>query len=61
VKSKEDAIAWAVRAPAPFGEDQEGEIELRQFFELEDFAPSPAIDRAAELGKELAKSKTQSQ
>ena len=60
VKSKAEAIEWAKRAPAPHGKDQEGEIEIRQFFELEDFAPSKAVDRAKELGKELEKSKKQS-
>jgi hypothetical protein len=59
VKSKAEAIEWARRAPAPFGEGNEGEIELRQFFEMEDFAPSEAVDRAVELGKELAKTKKQ--
>jgi hypothetical protein len=61
VKSKEEAIEWAKRAPNPAGEGKEGEIEIRQFFELEDFAPGEAIDRAVELGKELAKTKKQSQ
>jgi hypothetical protein len=61
VKSKAEAIEWAMRVPAPHGEGQEGEIELRQFFEMEDFAPSEAIDRAKELGKELAKTKKQAQ
>ena len=54
VKSREEAIEWAMRVPAPHGENGEGEIEIRQFFELEDFAPSEAIDRAREMGKELA-------
>jgi hypothetical protein len=57
VKSKAEAIEWAKRAPAPHGEHADGEIELRQIFEMEDFAPSEAIDRARELGKELAKQK----
>lgn len=61
VKSKEEAMEWAKRAPAPHGEGQEGEIELRQFYEMEDFAPSEAVDRAVELGKELAKTKKQTQ
>ena len=56
-KSREEAIEWAKRVPAPHGEGQEGEIELRPYFELDDFAPSEAIDRARELGKELAKAK----
>ena len=55
VKSKEEAIEWAKRAPAPHGERAEGEIELRQLFELEDFAPSEAIEDLRKLEKELAK------
>ena len=55
VKSKEEAMEWAKRAPAPHGEHADGEIELRQIFEMDDFSPSPAIDRARELGRELAK------
>ena len=39
VKSKEEAIEWMKRCPAPFGEDRQGEIELRQVFELSDFPP----------------------
>ena len=57
VKSREEAIEWAKRVPAPHGEGQESEIEIRQLFELEDFAPSPAIDQARELEKQLAKNK----
>ena len=56
VKSREEAIEWAKRAPAPH-ENQDSEIEIRQFFELDDFAPSQAIDRARELGKELENKK----
>ena len=54
-KSKEEAIEWATRIPAPRGEAQEGEIEIRQMFELEDFGPGEAIDRAPELESERAK------
>ena len=57
VKSREEAIEWAKRAPAPHGPNQDSEIELRQFFELEDFGPSEAVVRAKELGKELGKPK----
>jgi hypothetical protein len=56
VKSRKEAIEWAMRAPAPH-ENQDCEIEIRQFFELDDFAPGEAIDRARELGKELEKKK----
>lgn len=55
-KSLAEAIEWASRAPNP-SLDGDGEIEVRQFFELEDFAPSEAVDRASELEKELSKSK----
>jgi len=57
VKSKAEAIEWAKRAPAPHGPHQDGEIEVRQLFELDDFGPSEAVDRARELNKELAKQK----
>ena len=57
VKSKEEAIEWAKRAPAPHGEGQESEIEIRQLFEMDDFGPSQAVDRARELEKELSKKK----
>jgi hypothetical protein len=57
VKSRDEALGWAKRIPAPFGKDQEGVIEVRQFFEMEDFAPSEAIDLHTEVGKELAKQK----
>ena len=50
VKSREEAIAWAQRVPFV-----DGEIEIRQVFELSDFPASPAVERAAELGKKLGK------
>jgi hypothetical protein len=37
VKSKEEAIEWALRSPAPHGPGEEGQIEVRRVFELEDF------------------------
>jgi hypothetical protein len=55
VKSKQEAIEWAKRAPAPHGEGQESEIEIRPFFELEDFAPGEAVKRHREIEKELKK------
>jgi hypothetical protein len=50
VKSREEAMEWARRFPAPHGENQDAEIEIRQLFELEDFAPSDAVDRFREMG-----------
>jgi hypothetical protein len=38
-----------------YGDD--GEIELRQVFEMEDFGPSQSMEREAELRAEIAKKK----
>jgi hypothetical protein len=54
VKSKEEAIEWVKRCPNPMP-DSEGEIEIRQVFELEDFGPSEAVEHHARLREELAK------
>lgn len=35
--SKEEAIEWAKRCPNPAGEGKEGQLEIRQIFEAEDF------------------------
>ena len=48
VKSREEALEWARRFPNPHDED--GEIEIRPLFELEDFAPGEAIERFREMG-----------
>jgi hypothetical protein len=60
VKSKQEAIEWAKRIPWEAGDPSqgEGEVELRPFYELEDFGPSQAIDRARELEKELTKKRS---
>jgi hypothetical protein len=50
VKSKDEAIAWTRRFPNPAGDGKEGEIEVRQLFELEDFGPSEAVERFREIG-----------
>jgi len=55
VKSREEALEWARRIPAPHGESEDSEVEVRQFFEMEDFPPSEAVDRAYELEKKLPK------
>jgi hypothetical protein len=57
VKSKEEAVEWLKRAPFDGGE----EVEIRQVFETEDFAPSDPTGelRAAEdrLREQLAEKK----
>ncbi len=58
VKNKAEAIEWAKRVP--FGPEHmggDGEIELRQVFETEDFGESEAVDRHKALGEKLAKQK----
>ena len=50
VKSREEAIEWTKRFPNPAVAGGEGEIEVRQLFELEDFGPSEAVERFRELG-----------
>jgi hypothetical protein len=50
VKSREEAMEWARRFPNPSLGD--GEIEVRQLFELEDFAPSPSIERFSKMREE---------
>jgi len=49
VKSREEAIEWTRRFPNPAVDGRQGEIEVRQLFELEDFAPSAAIERFREM------------
>jgi hypothetical protein len=42
VKSREEAFEWAKRFPNPSADD--GEIEIRQMFELDDFWQGEAIE-----------------
>ena len=48
VKSMDEAIEWAKRLPFEAGgePEAEGEMEIRQVFELDEFGESPAIERA---------------
>ena len=50
VKSKEEAMEWTKRFPNPAIDGGEGKIEARQLFELEDFAPSEAVERFRDIG-----------
>ena len=47
VKSREEAREWARRFPNPAMED--GEIEVRQLYELDDFGPSEGVERFRKL------------
>ena len=51
VKSREEAIEWAKRIPfVAESSDKEPEVEVRQIFDIEDFPPSDAVDRANTTG-----------
>ncbi len=49
VKSKHEALEWTRRFPNPSIDGKAGEIEVRPFFELEDFGQSEAISRFREM------------
>ena len=58
VKSKEEAVAWALRSPAPHGPDQASEIEIRRVFDPSDFGPDVAANEQAfrdEIAKRMQK------
>jgi len=50
VRSREEALEWTRRFPAPMGEQKDAEIEVRQLYELEDFAQGEAVGRFREMG-----------
>jgi hypothetical protein len=56
VKNKAEAIEWMKRCPNPHEEDCE--IEIRQFFEMEDFGESPAVEHHKTVGEQLARQKS---
>lgn len=43
--TREEATEWEQRFPLPHGDLADAEVEVRQLFELEDFAPGDAIER----------------
>lgn len=47
-KSKEEALEWARRVPF-----DDGEVEVRQVFELEDFGAGDAIDHHTRIREQL--------
>lgn len=48
-RSREEAMEWARRFPAPFGAEMDCEIEVRQLFELDDFTPNEAVQRFKDM------------
>jgi hypothetical protein len=55
VQSREEAVAWTRRWPMPGCTGDSATIEVRQMIELDDFAPSQAVDRFRALGVGAAK------
>ena len=53
VKSLDEAIQWMMRVPQPHTGG--GQVEIRPFYELEDFGESAAIERHRARGEEMAK------
>jgi hypothetical protein len=50
VKSREEAIAWTKRYPNPSSDAGEAEIEVREYYELEDLGDSPELERFRNIG-----------
>jgi hypothetical protein len=49
VGSRDEAIEWTRRFPAPFEGDAPCEIEVRQLYELDDFPAGETLERFKEL------------
>jgi hypothetical protein len=49
VRSREEALEWTRRFPAPMGEGVEAEIEVRPLYELDDFGAGEATDRFRDM------------
>ncbi|KRB64195.1 YciI family protein [Noviherbaspirillum sp. Root189] len=50
VRSRDEALEWTRRFPAPHGEDVDAQIEVRQMFELDDFPPSESLEQMRSIG-----------
>ncbi|HET7363967.1 MAG TPA: YciI family protein [Burkholderiales bacterium] len=52
-KSRDEAMEWTKRYPNPAVDGVKAQIEVREFYELEDFAPSKEVKRfeKIEMGK----------
>lgn len=49
VKSREEAMEWARRFPNPAGRGKPAEIEVRPLYDLDDFPPSPEVERLKKM------------
>ena len=50
VATREEAMAWSMRYPKPSFPGEDAEIEVREFYELDEFEQFPVIERFRELG-----------
>ena len=53
--SRQEALEWTRRFPSPFGENADGEIEVRQLYELDDFGPSEAVEGFRKIEETIRK------
>jgi hypothetical protein len=52
--SLQEAIEWVKRCPNPMPDEDESEIEIRQIFEFEDFAPASQPELGHEASEKFA-------
>jgi hypothetical protein len=60
VKSRDEAVEWAKRAPMDFGipAGESAELEIRQLYELDEFGENAGVEGARELEKKLEAQKS---
>jgi hypothetical protein len=49
-RTRDEALEWTRRFPNPSVDGRVAQIEVRQLYELDDFAPSASIERFREIG-----------
>lgn len=54
VRSRDEALEWTRRFPAPHGEGKACHIEVRPLFDIDDFDPSEAAQRFRAIGVSAA-------
>ena len=50
VQSRAEALEWTKKFPNPSIDGGEAEIEVRQYFELDDFPQTPTLERFRNIG-----------
>lgn len=53
VRSREEALEWTRRFPAPFGDAIDCEIEVRRLYELDELGPSESVERYRQIDASL--------